>query len=180
MDHRLLVDGHEVILDDEGLRLFSEFHYKWSFRRAGQNRGNKKYLSAATWTGTKVRTEFFHRLLMGAAPDVIVDHINNDTRDNRRCNLRIVTPSQNSRNQKKRDGRLDKPCSSRFKGVHRAGARRWRSLIRIDGRRGQKHLGYFDTELEAAYAYDMASLEHHGEFGRRNFLPLVHLSNQAT
>lgn len=34
-------------------------------------------------------------------------------------------------------------------------------------------LGPYQTEAEAAYAYDVASLQYHGPFGKRNFLPLM-------
>lgn len=53
-----------------------------------------------------------HRQIMNAPVDMEIDHIDHETLDNRHCNLRIVTSSQNSMNSKKRKG-----CSSRFKGV---------------------------------------------------------------
>ena len=49
--------------------------------------------------------------------------------------------------------------------------RGWEVFIRSKGK--QIYIGRFKNEIEAAYAYDLASLEHHGEHGRRNFLPLV-------
>jgi hypothetical protein len=39
------------------------------------------------------------RLIMGPSRDKVVDHINRNRLDNRRCNLRIVSPRQNSLNR---------------------------------------------------------------------------------
>lgn len=69
---------------------------------------------------------YLHRLLLNAEPEQKVDHVNGNTLDNRRSNLRICTTSQNSQNSKKRSG-----GSSRFKGVHwRDDAKKWRGLYR--------------------------------------------------
>jgi hypothetical protein len=91
-----------------------------------------------------------------------IDHINGDGLDNRRENLRICNHQQNSGNQGPRGG------SSRFKGVcwHK-NHRIWAAFIGIDFK--QKHLGHFHTEEEAARAYDVAALEHFGEFAKLNF-----------
>lgn len=46
---------------------------------------------------------YIHRLVMGEVPrNMVVDHINGDTLDNRKINLRIVTPSENIKNTNKR------------------------------------------------------------------------------
>ncbi len=91
-----------------------------------------------------------------------VDHINMDTRDNRRCNLRLATQSQNLCNV----GRKVTNTSG-YKGVslHKASGR-WQATI-VKNRR-QHHLGLYDTAREAALAYDRAALQLHGEFARTN------------
>lgn len=43
-----------------------------------------------------------HRYLLDAPPDMVVDHINHDTTDNRKSNLRICTPQRNTWNRKVR------------------------------------------------------------------------------
>lgn len=108
-----------------------------------------------------------HRLIMDTPKGLETDHKNGDGLDNRRDNLRIATHRQNALNSIKH-----KVGVSRFKGLYYvARIDCWRVRIRLDGSR--KNIGYFKSEIEAAYAYDMASLEHHGDFGRRNFLPLM-------
>jgi hypothetical protein len=109
-----------------------------------------------------------HRVILCAKPGQIVDHINGDTLDNRRCNLRMVTARQNSTNSRPQDreGRVAK-----FRGVSFCKlTKRWRASITDE--RKYLQLGRFSSAIEAAYAYDLASLRLHGEFGRRNFLPL--------
>jgi hypothetical protein len=94
--------------------------------------------------------------------EFVPDHINGDKLDNRRANLRAATAAQNSRNTAKHKG------GSRFKGVclcRQTG--RWKATIKIDGR--QAWLGRFDTEEDAARAYDAAALEAFGEFACLNF-----------
>jgi len=103
-----------------------------------------------------------HRLLLGTLPGLEPDHINGDGCDNRRCNLRFCTHSQNIMNKRKRLG-----CSSIYKGVSwRKARRKWAAYIRVDGR--LKHLGYFGDESEAARAYDKEARKHFKEFAKPN------------
>jgi hypothetical protein len=89
-----------------------------------------------------------------------IDHISGDGLDNRRENLRRCTHAQNTRNRAKH-----KVKTSRFKGVHRE-RNKWRARIRRDGI--YYTLGFFDTEREAALAYDAAAPRLHRAFARTN------------
>ena len=98
------------------------------------------------------------------APDgMVVDHIDGNSLNNRRSNLRICTPRQNTANRAKtRNG------TSRFKGVHFCTRdRKWRAQIGVDGAR--RFIGDFDDEVEAARAYDRKAAELFGEFAYLNF-----------
>src|SRR5579859_2982316 len=56
-----------------------------------------------------------HRILLAVAdPKIVVDHINGDTLDNRRFNLRLCRQGQNAKNRSKGS----KEMSSKYKGVH--------------------------------------------------------------
>jgi hypothetical protein len=101
-------------------------------------------------------------LFHGRWPSEQVDHRNRKRRDNHIGNLREATGAQNSRN---REPHQDKKTP---KGVtlHRG---RYIARIRANGR--NLHLGCFDTASEAATAYDLAALKHHGEFARINGAP---------
>lgn len=115
--------------------------------------------------GKKKRTQRLHALLMPECKRV--DHINGNGLDNRRCNLRPATRSQNGGNR----GKQITVSASKFKGVSRKNGKwklkwRWQAYIGGVGRR--MHLGYFTSELEAARAYDAAAVRLFGEFARTN------------
>jgi hypothetical protein len=96
----------------------------------------------------------------------MVDHANNDPLDNRRSNLRLANVRQQRTNSKKKCVRKGVQPSSEFKGVvwHRG---RWEASKCVNGR--WVYRGYFDDEIEAAFAYDRASVQYDGEFALINF-----------
>jgi len=112
------------------------------------------------------KTMLFHRVAFaihyGYWPEM-VDHINGDTNDNRAINLRASNKFLNPQNSKPKNG-------NRFRGACKR-KNYWEVSIRHEEK--QIYIGRFKNQVEAAYAYDMASLKYHGEHGRRNFLPLV-------
>jgi len=94
----------------------------------------------------------FHRLILQAfqptEEDLVCDHINHVKTDNRLCNLRWATISQNSRHKLK-----CKSSSSQYKGVSWAKKdKKWRAVCCVDGK--NIHLGLFKTEEEGAKAYN--------------------------
>lgn len=88
--------------------------------------------------------------------DVYVDHEDRIRAHNWILNLRLVTPTQNQQN-KAGMGTYAKGVTWRDR-KHKP----WQARIRINGFR--LHLGSFETEEEAAEAYQQACLQHHGEF----------------
>lgn len=135
--------------------------------------GSKGYAQRTTRgvdTPSGYGMESLHRSVLARAIDRPLnrreecDHISGDRLDNRRANLRAATHGQNAVNRGS--------CGeSLFLGVHRD-RRRWRAQIRPlgSGEYGRKlHLGIYDTEEDAARAYDRAAREHHLEFARLNF-----------
>ena len=106
---------------------------------------------------------YMHQLVCQAPEGHHVDHVNGDKLDNRRCNLRSATQHQNMfMNAPPRRG------TSRFKGVHfKRNVQKYRAAIQFAGVKRQ--IGYFDSEDDAAKAYDIEALRLHGEFARLNF-----------
>jgi hypothetical protein len=92
----------------------------------------------------------------------MTDHINHDGLDNRRSNLRPVTPAQSAANRRPQIG-----SSSRYKGVQwSTRGRKWSAVINVAGRR--RYLGLFVDEEEAALAYNAAVLEAYGDYAWLN------------
>jgi len=104
-----------------------------------------------------------HREIMKAPAGMEVDHVNGNTLDCRKENMRICTGQQNRWNQKRQNNK-----SSKYKGVSWfTNDRAWIASIRING--NAKYLGFFHDEKQAALAYDKAATELFGEFARTNF-----------
>lgn len=91
-------------------------------------------------------------------------HINGDSLDNRKSNLKIATKSQIQQSKY-----VDETnTASRFRGVSWSKRNEiWEAEITV--RNEIIRLGSFSDEIEAAKAYDDASSYYHKEFGARNF-----------
>lgn len=101
-----------------------------------------------------------HRLVMGVvdAPSVEIDHINHNTLDNRKFNLRIVTRSQNCCNT-----RRSKANTSGYKGVYWCrSANKWAAQIKFQGTR--HYLGVFENINDAKEARDEAAKIYHSNY----------------
>lgn len=105
---------------------------------------------------------YAHRIIWlistGAFPaeGLDIDHINGDRLDNRLCNLRTVTRSENNQNMKR--GRTGK-TSSQIGVCWMKRDQKWSASIKANGRR--LSLGYYVDEQDAIAAYLLAKGEHH-------------------
>ena len=77
---------------------------------------------------TRGRIIELHRWLMGEPEGLYIDHINGDTLDNRRSNLRAIKNSTNIRNGKVRTNNKSGVTGVRF----RADRNKWCATIRVD------------------------------------------------
>tara|TARA_A100001515_G_scaffold99325_1_gene80194 strand:- start:286 stop:876 length:591 start_codon:yes stop_codon:yes gene_type:complete len=131
------------------------------------------------------RRKSIHRLVMGNPKGMCVDHINGDTLDNRKENLRVCSHSENLRNK-----RTKSTSQSGYKGVYEIKSPRRKKYVSKktgkvtyyehmpkkrfqayigNGTGGHIKLGYYATAEEAAEAYDRKALDLYGEFARLNF-----------
>ena len=150
-----LTRGKYAIVDAADYAWLSQ--YKW-FANGNERTG----FYAARWLPNH-KMLLMHRAIMDPPEGMIVDHINRNSLNDRRRNLRICTRKQNVRN-----GGPSRRSSSRFKGVsfcRKSG--KWIASISYNGK--SMYLGSFDDEIEAARAYDRKARELFGEFAYLNF-----------
>lgn len=120
-----------------------------------QERGGIYYATTTIKTQDGTTTSWpMHRFLMnlGTSDERRVCHLNGNSLDNRRENLRIATHQEIMSRRKKSKG-----TSSKFRGVywHKL-QKKWQALIVIDG--VLNLIGTFESEVEAARAYDDLAL----------------------
>lgn len=121
--------------------------------------GIKKGYARATIQGVSVG---FHRIVMNATEDDVVDHIDCNGRNNCKSNLRLVSQCENMRNARTR-----RDNSTGYKGVsYDKRMKRYAAYICISGKK--KHIGFFDTAQSAAVAYNNAALHYFGDCARLN------------
>lgn len=104
------------------------------------------------------RPVYLHRWLMGISEtETLVDHINFDTMDNRKSNLRIATRTENAQSRKG----ANKNSASGVRNVCKDG-NRWLVQIQIDGK--NERLGHFDDIEDAKRFAEEKRQELFGDF----------------
>lgn len=138
-----VIDGQAVLVDAKDALLLDA--HRWRYAQA---RG-KFYVRRYCKINGKSKTIYLHRLVAAPIPaNMVVDHINGDTLDNRACNLRHVTVAENCQN-------LQRAKTTSKTGVigvnwHKK-TKKWRAQIRLN--RATIHIGYFDSIKSASAAY---------------------------
>ncbi len=146
-----LVDGDDFERVNQHRWYTSSDGYAWRRRKVSES------------GPSKIR---MHRFIMGSPPFIgaAVDHINRDKLDNRKCNLRWATNSQNAANWTREKKMCDK--HSPYRGIHAHKNGTFQAQIRINGKK--QHLGYFKSASLAAQTYNLAAAMHYGEFAKLN------------
>lgn len=148
--------GFVATVDDDDYEYLMQ--WKWRLKLEKHTAYAKRQIN---WTinGRRLQREvLMHRELIGIS-GYQVDHINRNGLDNRRCNLRLTTASQNMQNRKSWG-------KSGYRGV------RWHKtafVSEITINKKKTHLGSFQDKVQAARAYDEAALKCFGEFAQVNF-----------
>lgn len=156
------------VLDEVKKRVSYDPLTGYVFWKDGKNTGKQiTNLSADGYYRLKIlgKTYYLHRvcwfLHYGFWPVETLDHINTNKTDNRLCNLRLATSSQNSANRP-----LAINNATGYKGVcYNKTAKKF--LARV-GANPRINIGYFDTAKDAAKAYNKVALELYGEFAKLN------------
>jgi hypothetical protein len=96
--------------------------------------------------------------------DLYIDHIDGNRLNNDISNLRLASALENQYNKARQSN-----GTSSYKGVwFDAKKNCWKASIRFQNER--KYIGQFETELEAAIAYDKLAIEIQGKFAKLNIL----------
>ena len=152
-EHLFFIDGE----DFDKIRGF-----KWGFSK---NRDNNLYVARGKYNPVdkKISSIKLHRLIMNCPEGLEVDHIDGNTLNNCRSNLRICTKDENKRNRKK----CSKQTTSIYKGVSfNAHANKYVASLRCN--KIFIHLGVFAKQEDAAIAYNNAAVKHFGDFAKLN------------
>lgn len=148
------IKGEKFLFDLEDYDKIKD--YTWGF--------NNGYLKTSRQRNGKKEYLIFHRLVTDAPDNMVVDHINgsSSTFDNRKSNLRIVTPYENMLNSD-----APKNNKSGVKGViYKWQAKKWLATIKY--KKKHYHLGYFENFEDAVNARITAEKELFGEFSIYN------------
>lgn len=126
--------------------------YKW---HAINNRNKNFYVETSN---KEISNRLLHRFIMDAPEGMVVDHINRNPLDNRKCNLRICTNTQNMENCDMR-----KNNTSGCKGVYWAKDKnKWTVQIGLNGK--TKYIGRFNNYEDAVKARIEAVEKYYGKF----------------
>lgn len=154
--------GYEAIVDDEDVRWLKLFSWAASIGTS-KARGyvSPKVYAVTRRGGRKAKFTYMHRIIIDAPEDMQVDHINGNSLDNRKANLRLATKRQNIYNIKRTN-------KHGYRGVWRHACGLYYAAIKINGATKFTSRG-FPTAEEAAREYDKIARERHGDFATLNF-----------
>lgn len=155
-----LTQGKVALIDPEDFTRVNQF--EWHAARRDQT----WYAASSALRRRNGACLYMHRLILNASLGQHVDHRNGDGLDCRRENLRLCTNAENRRNMRKTRG------GSRFKGVCRCrdnATRIWEAYIWFENKKIP--LGNYETEEEAARAYNAAAVVYHKDFANLNPIP---------
>lgn len=157
-----LTQGKFALVDNEDYERLNQFvwHYALGYARRNIRLPNGKR-----------RMEFMHRVIANTPEGLYTDHIDGNTLNNTKENLRNVEQGQNAKNARKRS-----KATSKYKGVCFTKRKqdkigKWTATIQVDGE--QKFLGYYKSETEAALAYNEGAKKYHKEYASLNEVELM-------
>jgi hypothetical protein len=161
-----LTQNQVALVDDQDYEYLSQWGWYCNWNRYTQS----FYADRNKRTGLKSQHVRMHRVIMEMIlgrklnSKEHIDHINHNTLDNTRENLRIATKSQNGANRGKQMNN-----TSGYKGVYwHKGVGKWIAQIKVDGK--IIYLGLFESKIDAAIVYNQAATEYFGEYALLNEL----------
>ena len=158
---------HEVLLDDEDYEWVSKHRWQVNPQNNPNYKGpDKFYVVRSNSIKGKKKNFSLHREIMKAPKGMQVDHINGNPLDNRRSNLRLCTPRQNSANRVKMSNNTTGFIGVTYREEH---PQRPYCAQHFDHKLGRGFSKYFRTAEEAAVYRDKQMIDKYGEFAGLNF-----------
>lgn len=161
MKEIVLTKGYSALVDDEDFDYLNQ--WKWQATVRGRNVYACRKVKAIQPSKKRQILIYMHRQVAGVIFEM-VDHIDHNGLNNQRENLRVSDFSQSNSNKRSHSG-----STSKYKGV---------SLIKTSGKwtaqickdKKVRKLGNYETQEQAALAYNEAAIRLHGEFANLNKL----------
>lgn len=149
---KIIIKDKEVLIDIDDIEKIQQC--KWRISSTGYVRNDNKGR--------------LHRYIMNCPDDMVVDHINGNKLDNRKCNLRICTVQQNNMNKK------SKNKNNLPRGVEKD-KNRYKAYITYNHKR--IYLGSYKTIEEASEAYNNKAYELYGEYAYKESQELAKIND---
>lgn len=160
--HRRNAESFWTTIDLEDLDRVLEYPYTWYAKYQYLNKGYYVYASEYNPETKRSKSIFLHQFIMDANGKA-VDHINGDTFDNRKINLRIAEDSDNSKNRKSKNSNN----TSGYRNVSwNKKDKKWVVQMQIDKK--HKTLGSFDDVHEAGKFAEEMRQKYYKEFCGKN------------
>lgn len=154
-----LTKGKVAIVDDEDFEWLSQWKWNCNKREYARRKGR---VSDGDRCGKYVA---MHREIVHCPDGYVVDHIDGNTLNNQKSNLRICTQKDNVRNSSNYSSMM-----GNYKGVTK---REKSFMVRIGVDFDRIYIGRFSDEIAAANAYNYYAKIYHGEFAKVNDVPYM-------
>lgn len=149
--------GEKALVDDQDFDVLNLYSWRLSHGYVVRSEGNTRKKGS-------YKTFYMHRVIMKPNNGQIIDHINMNTLDNRRENLRFCTKTENGRNSAVRKNNI-----LGTKGIYYDLSRRkYRTSISVNKK--QIFIGRFNTVEEAIIAYKSAVTMYFKDFAQLNLI----------
>lgn len=154
MKYIKLTQNKFTLVDDEDFDRLNQFKWYWTGRYVIRN---------LKLPGNKRTTKSLHREVLNLSKNILlVDHIDRNTLNNQKINLRLVNNLQNNMNRK-----IQVNNTSGYKGVtFNKKMSKWRGQIYFKNK--YIYLGYFHDPKEAAEIYNKTATNLFGQFANLN------------
>lgn len=148
-----LTRGYKAIVSDCDYEMLSGFNWRVGFGKSGNPYAARSPLSSEH---SMPKTIYMHRQIMSFPKGKQIDHLDHNTLNNQRSNLRVCSASLNSANRRSK---------KEYKGVEST-PYGWKALIMVNYQKIRGPLRR--TKEQAAKDYDELALKHFGEFALIN------------